>query len=141
MLETLDYWPERPELFVSQTPFVNAMAVGFERPFIVLNSGALDLLDRDERRVLIGHELGHIMSGHATYTTIALILLKAGFSAIPGLGLIALPIQLALLEWSRKAELSRRSRRAARVAGSSGDDGDVPEVRRRQCRRRRDEPR
>ena len=106
VLETLDYKGERPELFVSQTPFVNAMAVGFERPFIVLNSGALGLLDREERRVLIGHELGHIMSGHATYTTIALILLKAGFSAIPGLGLIALPIQLALLEWSRKAELS-----------------------------------
>jgi Zn-dependent protease with chaperone function len=106
VLETLDYKGERPELFVSQTPFVNAMAVGFERPFIVLNSGALSLLDREERRVLIGHELGHIMSGHATYTTIALILLRAGFTAIPGLGLIALPIQLALLEWSRKAELS-----------------------------------
>jgi len=103
---TLDSKGERPELFVSQTPFVNAMAVGFERPFIVLNSGALGLLDREERRVLIGHELGHIMSGHATYTTIALILLNAGFTAIPGLGLIALPIQLALLEWSRKAELS-----------------------------------
>jgi predicted Zn-dependent protease len=72
----------------------------------VLNSGALGLLDREEQRVLIGHELGHVMSGHATYTTIALILLRAGFSAIPGLGLIALPIQLALLEWSRKAELS-----------------------------------
>lgn len=106
VLETLDYGLERPELFVSQTPFVNAMAVGFERPFIVLNSGALGLLDREEQRVLIGHELGHVMSGHATYTTIALILLRAGFSAIPGLGLIALPVQLALLEWSRKAELS-----------------------------------
>ena len=106
VLETMDFSGERPELFVSQSPFVNAMAVGFERPFIVLNSGSIALLDREERRVLIGHELGHIMSGHATYTTIALILLRAGFSAIPGLGLIALPVQLALLEWSRKAELS-----------------------------------
>ena len=105
VLETLD-WPDRPELFVSQTPIANAMAVGFERPFIVLNSGALDILDREQQRELIGHELGHIMSGHATYTTIALILLRAGFSAVPGLGLIALPVQLALLEWSRKSELS-----------------------------------
>lgn len=105
VLETLD-WPDRPELFVSQTPIANAMAVGFEHPFIVLNSGALGILDREQQRELIGHELGHIMSGHATYTTIALILLRAGFSAVPGLGLIALPIQLALLEWSRKAELS-----------------------------------
>ena len=99
-------WSERPELFVSQTPFANAMAVGFDKPFIVLNSGALALLDESERRVLIGHELGHVMSGHATYTTIALLILRAGFSAIPGLGLIALPVQLALLEWYRKAELS-----------------------------------
>jgi Zn-dependent protease with chaperone function len=105
VLETLD-WHDRPELFVSQTPIANAMAVGFERPFIVLNSGALGILDREQQRELIGHELGHIMSGHATYTTIALILLRAGFSAVPGLGLIALPIQLALLEWSRKSELS-----------------------------------
>jgi len=105
VLTALD-WPERPELYVSQTPIANAMAVGFDKPFIVLNSGALALLDADERRVLIGHELGHVMSGHATYTTIALLILRVGFTAIPGLGLIALPIQLALLEWYRKAELS-----------------------------------
>jgi Zn-dependent protease with chaperone function len=105
VLATLD-WPERPELFISQTPFANAMAVGFERPFIVLNTGALALLDREEQRVILGHELGHIMSGHATYTTLALIILNIGLGTVPGLGLITLPIQLALLEWYRKAELS-----------------------------------
>src|SRR5215472_15503975 len=105
VLASLD-WPERPDLYVSQTPLVNAMAVGFDKPFIVLNSGLLDLLDTGERRDVLGHELGHVMSGHATYTTIALLLLRLGFTAIPGLGLIALPVQLALLEWYRKAELS-----------------------------------
>jgi Zn-dependent protease with chaperone function len=40
VLTTLD-WPERPELYVSQTPFVNAAAVGFDRPFIVLNSATI----------------------------------------------------------------------------------------------------
>ena len=105
VLESLD-WSVRPELFVSQTPWANAMAVGFDKPFIVVNSGALEILDEDERRVLLGHELGHVMSGHATYTTIALLILRLGFSAVPGLGLIALPVQLALLEWYRKAELS-----------------------------------
>lgn len=105
VLATMD-WPERPELFVSQTPFANAMAVGFEKPFIVVNSGALDLLEREEQRVILGHELGHIMSGHATYTTLALIILNIGLTSIAGLGLIALPIQLALLEWYRKAEFS-----------------------------------
>lgn len=105
VLHTMD-WPEHPDLFVSQTPIANAMAVGFDKPFIVINSGAIDLLDWDERRVLLGHELGHVMSGHSTYTTLAQLILRLGFSNIPGLGLIALPIQLALLEWARKAELS-----------------------------------
>lgn len=105
VLATMDV-SERPELFVSQTPIVNAMAVGFDKPFIVLNTGAVELLDETGRRDLLGHELGHIMSGHATYTTIALLILRLGFTTVPGLGLIALPVQLALLEWYRKAELS-----------------------------------
>ena len=105
VLETLD-WPERPDLFVTQTPFVNAMAVGFQKPFIVVHTGALGILDEPQQRVLLGHEVGHVMSGHSTYSTLALLFLSFGFNAIPGLGLIALPIQLALLEWYRKAEFS-----------------------------------
>ena len=54
---TLD-WPDRPELYVTQTPEVNAWAVGFERPFIVISSGALELLESDdERRFLLAHDL------------------------------------------------------------------------------------
>jgi Zn-dependent protease with chaperone function len=103
---TMD-WPDRPELFVSQTPFVNAGAVGIDRPFIVLNSGAVKLLNDDEMRVLIGHELGHIMSGHALYRTVALLILTLGFRNLPFLaGVALLPIKLALLEWYRKSELS-----------------------------------
>ncbi len=105
VLETLD-WSERPDLFVTQTPFVNAMAVGFEKPFIVVHTGALAMLAEPQQRVLLGHEVGHVMSGHSTYSTLALLFLSFGFNAIPGLGLIALPIQLALLEWYRKAEFS-----------------------------------
>lgn len=105
VLATMDV-AERPDLYVSQNPFANAMAVGFQKPFIVVYTGAIDLLEREEQRVILGHELGHIMSGHATYTTLALIILNVGLGNVPGLGLIALPIQLALLEWYRKAELS-----------------------------------
>jgi peptidase M48-like protein len=50
--------------------------------------------------------VGHVMSGHSTYSTLALLFLSFGFNVVPGLGLIALPIQLALLEWYRKAEFS-----------------------------------
>jgi Zn-dependent protease with chaperone function len=106
VLETMD-WPVEPQLYVSQTPLVNAAAVGFDKPFIVLNSGMLSLLDREEQRNILGHELGHIMSGHTTYTTIAIIILTVGLNNLPFLaGIALLPFQLALLEWYRKAELS-----------------------------------
>jgi len=100
-------WPVRPQLYVSQTPFVNAGAIGFEQPFIVLNSGTLSLLTPDEQRDIIGHELGHIMSGHVVYSTIAIIIMTVGLNNLPFLAGIALmPFQLALLEWYRKAEFS-----------------------------------
>src|SRR5512140_566604 len=53
-LETLD-WQERPQLYVAQSPVVNAAAVGFEKPFIVINSSMVELLDRDELRFIIAH--------------------------------------------------------------------------------------
>jgi Zn-dependent protease with chaperone function len=106
VLTSLD-WPERPELFVSQTPFVNAGAFGMDKPFIVINSGALNLLDDDEMRGLLGHELGHVMSGHALYRTILILILNVSFASLPFLaGLALLPVRIALLEWYRKSELS-----------------------------------
>lgn len=100
-------WPTVPELYVSQTPVFNAGAYGVDNPFIVLHSAALELLDDDETRALLAHELGHVMSGHAFYRTIAAILFLISASALPALaGLALLPVRLAFLEWSRKAELS-----------------------------------
>ncbi len=100
-------WPEVPELYVSQTPVFNAGAYGVDHPFIVLHSAALELLDDDETRALLAHELGHVMSGHAFYRTIAAIIMLVGSRLLPFLaGLVILPIQLAFLEWSRKSELS-----------------------------------
>src|ERR1700722_9599551 len=37
--------PRVPELYVNQSPIVNAMALGTDKPFIVLNSGLVELLD------------------------------------------------------------------------------------------------
>lgn len=100
-------WPEIPELYVSQTPIFNAGAYGVDHPFIVLHSAALELLDDDETRVLLAHELGHVMSGHAFYRTIAAILFLVSANTLPFLaGIVLLPVRLAFLEWSRKSELS-----------------------------------
>src|SRR5919197_4921587 len=105
VLETLDA-PEHWDLYVSQTPIANAMAVGFQRPFIVFNSGMLEILDEGERRAVLAHEVGHIMSGHPTYTTLAIILLAIGFANLGIAGVALLPFELALLEWYRKSEFS-----------------------------------
>jgi Zn-dependent protease with chaperone function len=77
-----------------------------DKPFIVLNSGALILLDDDEMTYLLGHELGHILSGHVLYRTMTVILLQLATLGFPVVGLAARAVLVALLEWSRKAELS-----------------------------------
>jgi Zn-dependent protease with chaperone function len=92
---------------VTQTPIFNAGAYGVDDPFIVIHSSAFELLDDDEQRALLAHELGHVISGHALYTTIAVIMTLISLGALPlPLELVVLPIRLAFLEWSRKSELS-----------------------------------
>src|ERR1700728_2218989 len=110
-----------PELFVSQTPIVNAMALGTNTPFIVLNSGLVELLDAEELRAVIGHELGHILSGHSVYRTMLynLILLAQRIAWMP-IGYLGLrAIIWGLEEWFRKSELS--CDRAGLLAGQDVD--------------------
>lgn len=95
-----------PELYVSQTPIVNAGAVGLGDPFIVLNSSMLEVLNRDETEAVIAHEVGHILSGHVLYRTLLLLLMRLTLFRFPLAGIAALPILLALMEWYRKSELS-----------------------------------
>jgi Zn-dependent protease with chaperone function len=100
-------WEKIPEVYVTQTPIFNAGAYGIDDPFIVLHSAALEILDEDEIRTLLAHELGHVMSGHSLYRTIAAILAMVSLGALPMLaGIALLPVKLAFLEWSRKSELS-----------------------------------
>jgi Zn-dependent protease with chaperone function len=100
--------PQIPEVFVTQNPIVNAMALGADQPFIVINTGLVDLLDAEELRSVVGHELGHVLSGHAVYRTMLfhLINLAARIAWVP-LGYIGLRgIIWGLEEWYRKSELS-----------------------------------
>lgn len=113
---TLD-WPELPELYVTQSPWLTAEAIGLDRPFIVVSSAAVQQLDDDELRCLLGHELGHVGSGHAVYKTILMILTRwaANLSWLPVGALALRAIIAAMLEWWRKAELS--ADRAGLLAG------------------------
>lgn len=100
-------WEKIPELYVTQTPVFNAGAYGIDDPFIVVHSSALELLDEAEQRVLLAHELGHVMSGHSLYSTIAEIITLVSLGVLPVLAsIVLLPVKLAFLEWYRKSELS-----------------------------------
>ncbi|HEX2095068.1 MAG TPA: M48 family metallopeptidase [Longimicrobiaceae bacterium] len=98
--------PGEYPLYVTQTPLVNAGAWGMEKPFITVNSGTLGLLTDTELKFILGHELGHIMSGHALYRTMMYILLQLANLGFPIVGLAARAVLTALMEWYRKAELS-----------------------------------
>ena len=113
--------PEVPECYVLQTPLVNAMALGRDKPFIVINSGMVELFDAEELRAVVGHELGHILSGHAVYRTMLLFLIQlAARIAWMPIGYIGLrAIIWGLEEWSRKSELS--CDRAGLLAGQDLD--------------------
>ena len=75
----------------------------------MIDSGLVELLDdEEEMRFLLGHELGHALSGHAVYQTLLrrLIALTGVLYAVPGGAIGVRAITAALMEWSRKAELS-----------------------------------
>src|SRR5204863_422935 len=59
---------DEPELYVMVDPTPNAFTYGHTRPFIVLTSGLVDMLDDEERFFVIAHELGHIKAAHVLYT-------------------------------------------------------------------------
>lgn len=100
--------PAAPEMYVLQDPSANALTIGMDQPFIVLTTGLIELLDTEELRFVIGHELGHALSGHAVYRTMLMHLLRlasnVGWMPVGGWALRA--IVAALMEWSRKSELS-----------------------------------
>ncbi len=98
-----------PELYISQNPIVNAYAIGWSEPFIVLNSSIIQTLNtEDEIMGVIGHELGHIKSGHVLYKTLLQLMITISQYAmqIPLTGLAMEALILTLREWDRKSELS-----------------------------------
>lgn len=101
---------EEPELYINVDPMPNAFTYGHTRPFVIMTSGLVDMLDDEERFFVLAHELGHIKAKHVLYTVLAkniasLVTLfgqaTLGIGALLGQGLI-----LALNEWFRKAELT-----------------------------------
>ena len=104
--------PELPEVYVSNQYVINAFAFGLENYQITLYAGLIDTLTEDELMAVIGHELGHVKCEHMLYKTVVYILRVFGLEFLrrllpAGTGHLAtIPLQLAILQWERMAELS-----------------------------------
>jgi len=117
-----------PALYIETTPTINAFAMGIENYSIVLCSGLVDVMDEVELLAILGHELGHVKCEHQLYKTVAYLVTTFGDAIlsqakIPGIDLVLsagrLGLEFALMDWSRKAELS--CDRAALLATQDAD--------------------
>ena len=104
---------DMPELFVQQSPIVNAFTGGVERPVIVLYSQLLERLTDEEVLAVVAHEVGHIHAEHVLYLTAARLIEFLATAAVMVSPLAAIVKELltltmrsALLAWARRAELS-----------------------------------
>lgn len=87
------------EIFITQNPVINAYAFGFIRPYtIVLHSGTIRYMTKEEIKMVVLHEMAHVKYGH---TIASLYFLP--FMNIPLLG--AFFTWLAGF-WQRRAELT-----------------------------------
>jgi Zn-dependent protease with chaperone function len=105
--EILDL-PNVPKVYVRRSPIVNAYTIGIDEPFIVLNSALVELLDNEALRFVIGHEMGHVLSGHAVLLTLLdrLLNLQKSIQWVPVGALGMRAVIAALYEWQRKAEMT-----------------------------------
>ena len=70
--------PEVYDLYVAGGVLGGAQAIGSGKPMIVIDSMLLRRLGPGEQRVVLAHEVGHVLSDHVLYMTALNILLAAG---------------------------------------------------------------
>ncbi len=96
---------KEPEFYLEMNPMPNAWTFGDTQIFVTMTSGLVELLSDDELDAVIAHECGHILCRHVLYHNMATMLIN-NLESFGILGKLALPVQLALLYWERKSELS-----------------------------------
>jgi Zn-dependent protease with chaperone function len=94
--------PGDVQVFVAPSRKLNAYTFGILPPkIVVLNSALLQIMDADELRFILGHELGHVRLGHTWLNS-----LVGGMAGIPSpIGAWAL-LTLAFRWWNRACEHS-----------------------------------
>ena len=104
-LSRLDMPEEYPLYSVLKYDY-NASTLGVEKPVIIIHSSNIAEFSDAALISTIGHELGHIKSGHILYQTLANLL----NSSLQSMGKLAEgasnAIHYALMEWERNSEFS-----------------------------------
>lgn len=99
-----------PPLYITQSPTLNAYAMGAGEPLVAVTTGLLDSMEEREILGILGHELTHVKLGHVLYRTLAHLLIRGGLGVLDkfmGIGsLLVTPIKVALMRWYQYAELS-----------------------------------
>lgn len=106
-------------LFSKMSYSYNAYTYGVNKPFIVIHSSVISNYSDGELLNIIGHEIGHIKSGHVLYHSMAgtLSSILDNFGGIAQAASIAL--QYALMEWYRNSEYT--ADRAGLIAAADID--------------------
>lgn len=100
-----------PPLFVVEQPVINAFTMGTDQQnsFVAITRPLLEAATEKELLFILGHEFGHIKSQHALYATIAIYLANMGLFygvRVPGIHLLAFPLEIALKAWFRRSEIT-----------------------------------
>lgn len=93
-----------PALYIRQSPVPNAYTLAFrgKKPFIVIHTSLLELLNENELLSVLSHELGHIKCNHGIWLTAA----NLAISLLPIPTTVSEFLSTYLLRWQRSAELS-----------------------------------
>jgi Zn-dependent protease with chaperone function len=94
--------PGPVQTFVVPAKALNAYTFGLSSPkVVVLYSGLLQVMDADEVKFIIGHELGHVRLGHTWLNSVV-----GGMAGIPSPFGAAVILYFAFRWWNRACEFS-----------------------------------
>lgn len=93
---------EPVQVFVAPSHVLNAYTFGLTAPkVVVLYSSLVQMMDADELRFIVGHEMGHVRLGHTWLNS-----LVGGMAGVPGPFLASIVLGLAFRWWNRACEYS-----------------------------------
>jgi Zn-dependent protease with chaperone function len=106
-----------PHVYIVSNPSLNAATYGTnDEAFIMVHSALVDHYSDEELMTVIGHECGHIHNSHVVYLTALHVLTRVAGAVVQW---ALQPAMVALLAWSRRAEIT--CDRAGMLCSKSSD--------------------